>query len=471
MNNLVRRSAQSRFKLMMRHGNLVMLAAALLAVGLAGAAAFAVSRPVTLKIAVGPPNSDDLRFIQAMAQQFARERAHVRLQLVVKSGPAESAEALNAGEVDAAVVRRDLGMPKEGQVAVILRRNVAVLFTPPREPAKATAKKAKKSAKSANPKPQIEKIADLAGRRVGVIGKTKANVDLLNVILKQYGVSPDKVDIVQFDVKEITEAASAIRESKVDAVLAVGPINSRITADAIAASARSRQAPTFLPIEAAEAIAQRFPAYEAVEIPAGAFGGSPPRPEESIDTIGVAHYIVLRKKVHDQVAGDLTKQILAARQQLSAEHPGASKIEAPDTARESVVPVHPGAAAYIDGEQKTFFEQYGDALYWGLMLVSFIGSGAAGLMSYARADERARRLAVLDRLMDIVTAARAADSADQLKSLQHEADAILAETMREVQAGALDETMVAGFAVALDQARAAISERRAALSRFSAAPS
>ena len=32
--------------------------------------------------------------------------------------------------------------------------------------------------------------------------------------------------------------------------------------------------------------------------------------------------------------------------------------------------VHPGAAAYLDGELKTFFDRYSDLLYWGLMAMS-----------------------------------------------------------------------------------------------------
>ena len=33
------------------------------------------------------------------------------------------------------------------------------------------------------------------------------------------------------------------------------------------------------------------------------------------------------------------------------------------------MPAHPGAAAYLDGELKTFFDRYSELLYWGLMLV------------------------------------------------------------------------------------------------------
>ena len=71
--------------------------------------------------------------------------------------------------------------------------------------------------------PKITKIAQLAGHKVGVVGRTQANVNLLKVILQQYGVDPAKVEIVQFPANE---AAEMIRGQKADAYLAAGPVNS-----------------------------------------------------------------------------------------------------------------------------------------------------------------------------------------------------------------------------------------------------
>ena len=107
--------------------------------------------------------------------------------------------------------------------------------------------------------PKITKIAQLAGHRVGVVGKTQANVNLLKVILQQYGVDPAKVEIIQFPA---SEAAEAIKQ-KADAYLAAGPVNSKITSDAIAASSKDGGAPTFLAIDL-DAIAQNHPGLRGV---------------------------------------------------------------------------------------------------------------------------------------------------------------------------------------------------------------
>ena len=61
-----------------------------------------------------------------------------------------------------------------------------------------------------------------------------------------------------------------------DALLAIGPVGSKITAEAVTALARGKNPPLFLEIGSSEAIEQQNPVYQSAEIPAGAFGGSGP---------------------------------------------------------------------------------------------------------------------------------------------------------------------------------------------------
>ena len=108
------------------------LIAAVLAIfgALAGSYYFAM-RPVTLRIAVGPPNSDDLKVVQALTQAFAQTHSYVRLRPVPTEGAAESAQSLADSKVDLAIIRGDLNVPKNAQAVATLRKNVAVLWVPP----------------------------------------------------------------------------------------------------------------------------------------------------------------------------------------------------------------------------------------------------------------------------------------------------------------------------------------------------
>jgi len=428
---------------------LITLAGALAILGsLVGAYYFAM-RPVTLRIAVGPANSDDLKVVQALTQSFVQNHAYVRLRPVQTDGATASAEELGAGKVDLAIVRGDLDVPKNAQAVATLRKNVVALWVPPQ---------AKSKGKKASPK--ITKIAQLAGRKVGVVGRTPANVALLKIILQQYGVDPAKVEIIQFPANE---AADAIRSQKADAYLAAGPVNSKITADAIAASVKDSGAPTFLAIDSAEAIAQNHPVYEAAEIPAGTFGGSPDRPEEEVKTISFAHHIVARKGLSEATIAAFTRQLFAARQQLMTEFPLAAKIETPDTDKDAVIPAHPGAAAFVDGEEKTFLDRYSDFIWWGLMALSAMGSAGAWFAGYLKKDERSNNSTLRERLLDMIAQARCSDSAEELDQLQKDADDILRDTLHCFENGAIEEGALTAFNIALEQFHNAVADRRALL--------
>jgi len=427
----------------------VTLAGVLAIVGtLAGAYYFAM-RPVALRIAVGPANSDDVKLVQTLTQAFAQTHSYVRLRPIQTDGAAASAQVFSDGKADLAIIRGDLDVPKNAQAVATLRKNVAVLWVPP--PAKG---KGKKSG------PKITKIAQLSGRRVGVVGRTQANVNLLKVILQQYGVDPNKVEIFQFPA---AEAAEAIRNQKADAYLAAGPVNSKITADAISASTRDGGAPTFLAIDSNEAIAQNHPVYEAAEIPAGAFGGAPDKPDDDVKTISFAHHIVARKGLSESTIAAFTRQLFAIRQQLMSEFPLAAKIETPDTDKDAAIPVHPGAAAFVDGEEKTFLDRYSDYIWWALMGLSAMGSAGAWFAGYLKKDERHINSSLRERLLDMIAAARRSDSAEELEQMQSEADDILRDTLHCFEHGAIQEGSLAAFNIALDQFHHAVADRRAYL--------
>jgi TRAP transporter TAXI family solute receptor len=429
-------------------GVLLLIIAGILAlVGVMTGAYYFAMKPVTLKIAVGPANSDDVKVVQTLTQAFVQNRGLVRLRLVQTEGAAASAQALADDKVDLAIVRGDLDVPKNAQAVATLRKNVVVLWVPP---SKGRAKKGTK----------ITKIAQLAGHRVGVVGRTQANVNLLKVILQQYGVDPAKVEIVQFPANEAPEA---IRNQKADAYLAAGPVSSKITADAIAASTRDGGTPTFLTIDSADAIAQNHPEYDAAEIPAGTFGGSPGRPEEEVKTISFNHHIVARKDLSETTVGTLARQLFAARQQLLTEFPLAAKIETPDTDKDAAIPAHPGAAAFIDGEEKSFLDKYSDYIWWGLMGLSAMGSIGAWFAGYLKKDERNSNSHLRERLLDMIGAARRCDSVEELDRMQGEADDILRDTLQCYEHGAIDEGALTALNIALEHFHNAVHDRKTLL--------
>ncbi len=429
----------------------MILAAGIFLFGVAAGTLYLVLRPVTLRIAVGPAGSDDQKLIQALAQTFARERSPVRLSLITTEGATESIALFTASKTELAVARGDLNLPANAESVAVVRKNVVVLWVPSGLPPKGSKKP---------PAPKIKGIDDLAGHRVGVIGRTQANVTFLRVILTESGVNPDKVAVTQFGTDQIAEMA---RDPAIDAFMAVGPLDSKITVDAIAATAAARGEPKFLPIEVSEAIAKKHPLYESEEIAGSIFSASPARPEDKVETVSVNHLIIAPKSLSDTTVGTLVRQLFAVRQQLARELPSAGKIEKPDTDKDAALPAHAGAAAFIDGTERTFLERYSDYFWAAILVLSGLGSIGAWLRHYWKRNEREQYTLHRDSLLDLISKARQAETAEELATMQGEADGILREALDCYDDGAIEEGDLSVIGLALEQFHHAVADRRVSI--------
>jgi TRAP transporter TAXI family solute receptor len=429
----------------------LVLAAGLLFFAALAGTIFIVTRPTTLRIAVGPPASDDKNLIQALSESFSRDGRAVRLSLITTAGPVESIELLRDHKTDLAVARSDEDLPDGTRSVAILRKNVVVLWAPSGLP---------KGSKKKDAKPKIKGLDDLEGHRVGVIGRTQVNVNLLHIILTEAGVNPDKVAVTQFSTTQIAEM---VRDPTIDAFMTVGPVDSKITADAINSTARARGEPAFLPIEVSEAIERKHPLYESEEIPGSVFNSSPARPEDKVETVGVDHLIVALKSLSDTAVGAFVRELFAVRPSLAREVPNAAKIQKPDTDKDAAMPAHPGAAAYIDGTERTFLDKYSDYLWGGVLLLSALGSVTAWFRHYLKRDERNLNTLHRDKLLAAIATVRKLDSIEELDAMQHEADDILRETLECYDSGAIEQGDLSAYSLVLEQFHHAVADRRAAL--------
>ena len=363
-------------------------------------------------------------------------------------GAVEALDLLGAAKADLAIGRGDLEMPTDAQTVAIVRKNFVALW--------ATSGLADKRRLA----PKIKEIRDLAGHRIGVIGRTTANVSLLRLILTASGVEADKVAVTQFGTDQIEELA---RDPTLDAFMAVGPLDSKITSDAIAATARARGGPKFLAIEASEAIALKHPRYESEEIPPSVFNADPAWPDDKVETVSVSHLIVARKALSEMTVAAFFRQLFALRHVIARQVPGAAHITKPDTEKDAGLPVHRGAAAVIDGTERTFLDRYGDYFWFALLLLSGIGSAGAWLRHYLNRDEREENTSHRNRILAMVSRVRTAESNQDLLAMQREVDAIIGETLECYDDGAIEEEELAAFGLVLELFNHAIGERRAAL--------
>jgi hypothetical protein len=138
-------------------------------------------------------------------------------------------------------------------------------------------------------------------------------------------------------------------------------------------------------------------------------------------------------------------------------------IEKPDEDKESVLPIHPGAAAYFASNDKTFFDRYDDWFYLGAMALSGLISGLAAIVASARAWIRRSTLRTVDQLIQLQLAAREAADEGALDAAELAVSRLSIQALRHARDGKFDEPGLAALSLAMEECRQAIADRRAKL--------
>jgi len=410
----------------------------LLALTIIGAAAGLYNfAKITYRVAIGRDGGEGQRLFAAMHPIFAMESSFIHLVSVATSGPGETAKALEAGDVDLAILRPDLAVPANGRTIAILRREPVLLIVP------------------ANGK--IEKVADLKGKSIGLVKGSALNGAILDTILNYYEVPEGSVQRVELSANDV---AVAVRQKRVAAFFVIGPIGPGLVIDVIAAITRAGNgAPDFLAVKEAEAIAKRTPTLEKLEIARGALQGSPAVPDESITTIAVSRRLVARSSMFDWPAGEIARLLFTNKSKITAELPFAHQLEAPDTDKDAVLPAHSGVAAYVNGEQKSFYDTF-ESLFWmGWMLCTLVGVSYAAIRSRINRNRHDATTEATDRVLNMLSQTRGAD-ADRLEAIEHEAEEILQWSLQQRADDAMDGERFQFLALALDRVHQAIERQR-----------
>jgi hypothetical protein len=177
----------------------------------------------------------------------------------------------------------------------------------------------------------------------------------------------------------------------------------------------------------------------------------------------VNHLIIAPKSLSDTTVGEFTRQLFAVRKALASEMPSAATIEAPDTDKDAALPAHSGAAAFIDGTERTFLERYSDYLWGAVLLLSGLGSAGAWLRTYLKRDEKAKSTNLRERALALIAQARQEVALQELDRMQREVDDILRETLDCYDDGAIDGDDLAAFSLVLQQLHDAVLDRRSVL--------
>lgn len=418
----------------------LIILAVLIFAGLSGISAMRwLMEPSLLRVAVGPATSEDHRLLTSLAQMLRREKAEVQLRIITTNGSRASAQLLENRTADLALVRSDVAIPANGMQIAILHNDIAALIAPPSI--------------------GVTQVGDLRGKTIGVVKGGPANIQLLERLLAYYDLPRAEWSVKGINPHEINDALAT---SQIQAVFAVGLAGSAELQDIVSKVMLGLDAPpVFIPLNETQAIAQTGAMLQSAEITKGAFGGSPPRPASDVSTIAVAYRLLAHRYTSEKTVTALTQQIFALRTALAADTPLANRIEAPSTEPGTPIPVHPGAAAYLDGDVKTFMERYGDWFYIIVMLGGILGSAVAGIAGFisnkSGSNQRSGDINELARLFPII---RKTQTMLELDAIEDDLEDIFAATIDRAVTKKIDDTALTTFTLVCDQARARILERR-----------
>jgi TRAP-type uncharacterized transport system substrate-binding protein len=366
-----------------------------------------------LTVATGPAMTGGADFLTTITKVFAEERPLVQLNRVKKENLAASAKAMEDGEADLAMVRSDIAMPRNGLTIAIFRRDNLVLITPGRS--------------------TLNSFQGLSNKSIGLLKsespeRNEAMSRLLDGVLSFYNISPGKL---KREFLTLDEIGPAIADKRVAAVLVLGPAGpgpiSKVMATVSSATNTSAK---LIGDKQSTAIARTIPGTEPNEIEAGAFGGAKPKPEEDLSTLAVTYRLVGRHSLPDFVTGEIARLLTLAKARLLSTSPMARNIEAPDSDDGSGFPIHPGAAAYFDGEQNSLLDSAFNIFYLASIVLGLVGSGLVWLFNNGKNGAGTTGQIEITRLSSIMREAKNADQTT-LDQLEIEIDEMITRSLEQ----------------------------------------
>jgi TRAP-type uncharacterized transport system substrate-binding protein len=406
----------------------------------AGIYAYRYSKqPTTLTVAAGSLDGDAPKLMEAIAARLAATNAPVRLKVVDELTAANATASFAAGKTDLAVVRPDVGDLSSARTLMIVARAVVLIIGLPGS--------------------NVTSMDTLKGKTVGVIGGAM-NHTVVQVLTREYDLERART---RFRDMLPAEVPQAVQAKQVQALLLVVPISENYIGRIRDLLRASKGKVALVPIDSASAIANIQRAYESYELPKGTIRGSPAVPDEDLTTLRLPLYLVANKKVSDDVAGALVKAVFDARRELLKDHPLLAQIAEPDKDKDAFIPIHRGAAQYFEDEQKSFFDKYGDQLFYGSMLLGMLTSMLAGVWRYMLKSDPEPQERPLSRLFALMDRVRDARDETELAQAEQEIDEILKLQLEQCAPGEIDAGEAAAVSLATHRLEHLVSQRRAAL--------
>ena len=396
-----------------------------------------VTRPARFAVAVGNHGSNEQVLIDAFAAALRDIKSSITIEPVFYGDMAQAAEAFQQGRVPFAVVRPDLVLPNNGLTVAILREEALIIASPASR--------------------KIADVAGLKGKRLALVDMNAGDQSLLLRVLSSYDLTDKEIRF-----SKMTAAQTPALAKQVDAIAFVAAPVSSEAGQLIRNYARAAGGEiNIIPIDEAEALSLRFPVFTEMKIPAGAFGGRPKKPAEELTTIGVSYRLMASTRTDRGPVSEVTANLFRLRSRISAATATINLLKPPDTesATSAALPVHPGAVDYLNREQLTFMDRWGDWLWLGLFAGGALTSVFAWISQLFARKKREAVDEVLERLSSLLARARKSETQEELADLTLQLDDVVRQAIRFTRRGLTNMSVMSALMMAIDSTRSAIGDR------------
>ncbi len=408
------------------------------------------SKPSQFSVAVGNHGSNEQVLIDAFAATLRDTKSNISIQPVFYEDFRQAALALEEGRAPFAVVRPDVELPNNGLTVAILREEALIIAAP-------TARK-------------ISDVADLAGKRLALVDMRTPDRNVLLRVLSSYELTDKEVRFVNTTAGQVPGLVAA---KQIDAIAFIAAPVSSEAGQLVRSYSRALGGDiTIVPVDEAEALSLRTPVLTQMTIPAGAFGGRPKKPTEEITTIGVSYRLMASSRTDRGPVSEVTANLFRLRARIANATATINLLKAPDTdsATSAALPVHPGAVDYLNREQLTFMDRWGDWLWLGLFAGGGVTSVLAWISQLFAQQKRDAVDEVLEELGSLLSRARKAHSDEDLSSVTLALDDVVRQAIRFTRRGLTNTRTMSALMLAIGSTRSAIEDRRRVLAEEGVQP-
>ncbi|MCK1280698.1 ABC transporter substrate-binding protein [Bradyrhizobium sp. 61] len=395
------------------------------------------AKPVFLTVAAGSADGETLALISAISARLTASKSHVRLKISDSGSSAKAAELLAAGKADLAVVRGDTGGLADARSVLLLTHGVVLIVAP--------------SAVNA------DGLGDLRDTTIGVIGGP-INHPVVGALKQVYQFDRAKV---RFQDVAIADGSAALSSGRVQALLAVAPLTEKYLSkirEFFQKPGVKGSSSKLIEIEFAGAVANVAQYYESYDIPKGTLRGAPPIPSDDLTSLRTSFFLVANKSVDADAITDLTQSLVDVRRDLLSQYPILAQAAAPSTDADALIPIHPGAATYYNGDQQSFLDKYDDKLYYASLLLGSLISIIVAAWRFARSGTGPQSM--LEPLYEMGNEIKNARSESELEDIEKRIDGILkSEIARNARADA-ESAEMAALGLAAHRLQYLMSHRR-----------